>query len=84
MQTNSFEILPIFELYRKGFSSCRTPRDEERNHDEVRMIQGIAITPQGVPTANPAFDVTPARYVGAIITERGVVRAPYDESLRTL
>ena len=55
---------------------------EERNPDEVRMIQGIAITPQGVPAANPAFDVTPACYIGAIITERGVVRAPYAESLR--
>jgi len=57
---------------------------EERNPDEVRMIQGVAITPQGVPAANPAFDVTPARYVGAIITERGVVRAPYGESLLSL
>jgi len=55
---------------------------EERNQDEVRVIQGIAITPQGVPAANPAFDVTPARYIGAIITERGIVRAPYEESLR--
>ena len=55
---------------------------EERNPDEVRIIQGIAITPQDVPAANPAFDVTPARYIGAIITERGVVRAPYEESLR--
>jgi methylthioribose-1-phosphate isomerase len=57
---------------------------EERNPDEVRAIQGIAVTPPGVPVANPAFDVTPARYVGAIITERGVVRAPYEESLRAL
>jgi methylthioribose-1-phosphate isomerase len=57
---------------------------EERNMDEVRMIQGVAITPQNVPAANPAFDVTPARYVGAIITERGVARAPYEESLRSL
>jgi methylthioribose-1-phosphate isomerase len=57
---------------------------EERNADEVRMIQGVAITPQGVPAANPAFDVTPARYVGAIITEHGVIRAPYEESLRSL
>ena len=55
---------------------------EERNPDEVRKIQGVAITPHGVPAANPAFDVTPARYVGAIITERSVVRAPYDETLR--
>ena len=53
---------------------------EERSPDEVRMIQGVAITPQSVPAANPAFDVTPACYVGAIITERGVVRSPYEES----
>ena len=57
---------------------------EERSPDEVRMIQGVAITPQGVPAYNPAFDVTPARYVGAIITERGVARAPYEQSLRAL
>ena len=57
---------------------------EERNPDEVCMIQGVAITPQGVPAANPAFDVTPARYVSAIITERGIARAPYEESLRAL
>ena len=57
---------------------------EERSPDEVCMIQGIAITPQGVAAANPAFDVTPAGYIGAIITERGVIRAPYGESLRAL
>ena len=57
---------------------------EERNPDEVRMIQGIAITPQGIPAANPAFDVTPARYVGAIITERGIAHAPYEQSLRAV
>ena len=57
---------------------------EERNPDEVRIIQGIPVTPPGIPVANPAFDVTPACYVGAIITERGVVRAPYDISLRAL
>ena len=51
---------------------------EERSPDEVRMIQGAAITPPGIAAANPAFDVTPARYIGAIITERGVFRAPYN------
>jgi len=40
--------------------------------------------PDGVAVENPAFDVTPAKYVSAIITERGVARAPYDESLRRL
>jgi methylthioribose-1-phosphate isomerase len=42
------------------------------------------VAPPGTAAENPAFDVTPARYVGAIITERGVARAPYEESLRKL
>ncbi len=57
---------------------------EERDPDEVRRIQGVAVTPPGVPVANPAFDVTPHRYVGAIITNRGVARPPFSESLRLL
>ena len=54
---------------------------EERSPDEVTYIQEIAISPEGVEAAHPAFDVTPARYVTAIITERGVLRPPYCESL---
>jgi methylthioribose-1-phosphate isomerase len=50
----------------------------------VTHIQQSAIAPEGVQVANPAFDVTPNRYVTAIITERGVARAPYDQSLKTL
>ena len=42
------------------------------------------MTPDGVGIENPAFDVTPAKYVAAIITERGIARAPYQESLREL
>jgi methylthioribose-1-phosphate isomerase len=42
------------------------------------------VAPAGTAVENPAFDVTPARYVSAIITERGVARAPYSESLRRL
>jgi methylthioribose-1-phosphate isomerase len=57
---------------------------EERDPDEVRKIQGVAITPRNVSIANPAFDVTPARYVGAIITDRGIARSPYYESLQAL
>ena len=41
-----------------------------------------AVAPDGTSVENPAFDVTPTRYVTAIITERGVARAPYTESLR--
>jgi methylthioribose-1-phosphate isomerase len=57
---------------------------EERAASEVTHIQGIAIAPRDIKVANPAFDVTPYRYVTAIITEQGVARAPYLESLRTL
>jgi len=42
------------------------------------------LTPHGVGICNPAFDVTPNRYVGAIVTERGVLRAPYQESLHDM
>jgi methylthioribose-1-phosphate isomerase len=45
---------------------------------------GKQLTPHGVGIENPAFDVTPAKYVTAIITERGVLRAPYSESLQEL
>jgi len=42
------------------------------------------MTPEGAHIRNPAFDVTPARYVTAIVTERGIARAPYSESLAQL
>jgi methylthioribose-1-phosphate isomerase len=42
------------------------------------------MVPDGVGIENPAFDVTPAKYVAAIITEKGIARAPYGESLREL
>jgi methylthioribose-1-phosphate isomerase len=57
---------------------------EERSADEVRKIKGIDITPANMRVANPAFDVTPNRYVGAIITERGVARPPFADSLKKL
>jgi len=56
---------------------------EERSAAEVTHLQGVRIAPD-VPAAHPAFDVTPARYISAIITERGVARAPFAESLRAL
>src|SRR3989449_1032880 len=57
---------------------------EQRNPAEVTHMAGKAITPAGVEIENPAFDVTPAKYVTAIVTERGIARAPYEESLREL
>jgi methylthioribose-1-phosphate isomerase len=56
---------------------------EERPADEVTHIRGIQIAPD-VEAANPAFDVTPARLITAIITERGVASAPYRDSLARL
>jgi methylthioribose-1-phosphate isomerase len=57
---------------------------EQRNSREVTHIGGKQMTPDGVEVENPAFDVTPAKYVTAIVTERGIARAPYGESLRKL
>jgi len=57
---------------------------EQRNAREVTHIGGRQVVPDGVEIENPAFDVTPAKYVAAIITERGVARAPYEKSLRKL
>jgi len=57
---------------------------EERSADEITHHAGTRLAPLGVSVRNPAFDVTPARYVSAIISERGVARAPYDIALRTL
>lgn len=56
---------------------------EERSAAEVTHLQGVRIAPD-VPAAHPAFDVTPARYIAAIFTERGVARAPYKDSLQAL
>jgi methylthioribose-1-phosphate isomerase len=57
---------------------------EQRNSKEVSHIAGRQMVPDGVGIENPAFDVTPAKYVSAIITEKGVARAPYADSLRAL
>jgi len=54
---------------------------EQRDSREVTHIAGKQMVPDGVSIENPAFDVTPAKYVTAIITERGIARAPYGESL---
>jgi methylthioribose-1-phosphate isomerase len=57
---------------------------EERPAEEVTSFAGVTVTPAGIEALNPAFDVTPHRYVSAIITERGIAREPYAQSLRQL
>ncbi len=57
---------------------------EERPAKEVTHYAGKQVTPDGVGISNPAFDVTPAKYIAAIVTERGVLRAPYTEALKEM
>jgi methylthioribose-1-phosphate isomerase len=57
---------------------------EQRGAQEVTHLNGIPVAPHGTAVQNPAFDVTPNRYVTAIITERGLARAPFVDSLRKL
>jgi len=57
---------------------------EERNPEEVIQIQGVRIAPEGITVSNPAFDVTPHKYITAIITEKGIVREPYGEGLKKI
>jgi len=57
---------------------------EERSPEEVKQVAGVPIAPPAVEARHPAFDVTPHRYITAIITERGVARAPYVDSLPAL
>ena len=54
---------------------------EERDTAEVTRVGGTVVAPEAVPVYNPAFDITPARYISAIVTEEGVCHAPYGLSL---
>jgi methylthioribose-1-phosphate isomerase len=57
---------------------------EQRDAREVTHSNGKQMTPNGVAIENPAFDVTPAKYITAIITERGILRAPFEQSIRDM
>ncbi|MCU0662368.1 MAG: S-methyl-5-thioribose-1-phosphate isomerase [Myxococcota bacterium] len=57
---------------------------EERPSSEVTHVLGQRIVPEGVPVLNPAFDVTPHTLITALITDRGLVSAPFDEGLRAM
>ena len=78
-----FVAAPISTLDLTLASGDRIPI-EQRAAAEVTHLFGHAVAPAGTRVENPAFDVTPARYVSAIITEKGVARAPYEKSLREL
>lgn len=57
---------------------------EERKAEELTHIKGIRISPEGVPVLNPAFDVTPNKYITAIITEKGIIYPPFNENIEKL
>ena len=65
-------------------SSGREIPIEERAPGEVTHLAGARVAAEGVQVFNPAFDVTPARYIAAIVTERGVARPPYERTLAAL
>jgi methylthioribose-1-phosphate isomerase len=85
----SHHAIPFYVAAPWSTVDLETPRGaaipiEERDGDEVTVVAGQRIAPVGVKARYPAFDVTPAALVGAIVTERGVVRAPYPEGLAAL
>ena len=57
---------------------------EERDPSEISHFQKIRVGPHGVKAYNPAFDVTPAKYVTGIITEKGILKAPYTKKMKEL
>ena len=65
-------------------SSSKSVKIEERDPKEVTHIMGKRITPKGIKVMNPAFDITPAKYVSAIITEHGVITKPYRSKIKDL
>lgn len=56
---------------------------EERDQEEVLTLNGVRIAPDGVRAANPAFDITPHKYITAIITEKRIIRPPYKRNIKS-
>jgi len=78
-----FVAAPVSTLDLRAASGAEIPI-EQRPPDEVTHLGGRRIAADGVQVFNPAFDVTPSRYIAAIVTERGVARAPYQTTLIAL
>ncbi|HEX9896293.1 MAG TPA: S-methyl-5-thioribose-1-phosphate isomerase [Dehalococcoidales bacterium] len=57
---------------------------EQRHKEEITHIKGVQIAPDGIDVANPAFDITPATYITAIITEKGIIRKPFRVEVKKL
>jgi len=74
-------VHPIRPLYAWSFASGAAIPIEERAADEDAHLGGTLLAPAGTTVSNPAFDVTPAANITAIVTEAGVHRAPFEQSL---
>jgi translation initiation factor eIF-2B subunit alpha len=57
---------------------------EERDPNEVRTVRGVPVAPEGVKVYNPVFDVTPPKYVSALITEMGIIYPPFEKNVRKI
>jgi methylthioribose-1-phosphate isomerase len=79
-----FYVAAPFSTVDMSIKSGKEIPIEERNPEEVTHIAGHLIAPKGIRVANPAFDVTPSRYISAIITERGVIWPPFEDGLRSI
>ncbi|NQU95991.1 MAG: S-methyl-5-thioribose-1-phosphate isomerase [Candidatus Omnitrophica bacterium] len=77
-----FYVVAPISTIDTNIKSGRSIPIEQRNPDEVRKIKNIYIAPKKVKVFNPAFDVTPNRFITAIITEKGILRKPFLRSIR--
>ncbi len=75
-----YSVMPTSTIDMSLASGLEIPI-EERGEEEVTTIDGVRVAPEGVRVGNPAFDVTPNKYLTAIVTERGIVYPPFEENL---
>jgi len=76
-----FYVAAPFTTFDRNIATGAEIPSEERCAGEVTRIEGQAIAPEGIEVCNPAFDVTPHKYITAIITERGIIREPFGEGI---
>ena len=79
-----FYIAAPLSTFDAGCASGAEIPIEERCGSEVRRIGGVCVIPEGIKVWNPAFDVTPCELISGIITERGIIRAPYSENIEKI
>ena len=81
--TNSPAVRFLYGVKFSRHKAC-VRGDKESGRKKTKLTSDVALAPAGIQIANPAFDVTPNRYVAAIITEKGIARPPFRESLQAL